>query len=85
MAHHDHLEWPFLEPRHRALAVELERWASVHLHGEHAKDMDAACRTLVPQLGKGGWLRHAVGGVTYGAFAEAIDTRAIMPPRRSRS
>lgn len=77
MAHHDHLEWPFLEPRHRALALELERWASVHLRIEDPRDIDAACRTLVRQLGEGGWVRHAVGGVAYGAFAEAIDTRTI--------
>jgi acyl-CoA dehydrogenase len=77
MAHHDHLDWPFLEPHHRALAVELERWAGVHLRTEHLRDIDAACRTLVGQLGEGGWLKHAVGGVSYGAFAEAIDTRTI--------
>lgn len=77
MAHHDHLDWPFLEPRHRALAVELERWASVHLSAEHVQDIETACRTLVGQLGEGGWLKHAVGGVSYGAFAESIDTRTI--------
>jgi acyl-CoA dehydrogenase len=77
MAHHHHLDWPFLEPHHRVLAVELERWASVHLSAEHVQDIETACRTLVAQLGAGGWLKHAVGGVSYGAFAESIDTRTI--------
>ena len=77
MARHDHFDWPFFEPRHAALAVELERWASVHLRGEHATDIDAACRALVRQLGESGWLKHAVGGVAYGASADAIDTRTI--------
>jgi acyl-CoA dehydrogenase len=77
MARHDHLDWPFLEPHHRALAVELDRWASAHFSDEHPKDVDAACRTIVRQLGEGGWLKHAVGGVAHGAFADAIDTRTI--------
>jgi acyl-CoA dehydrogenase len=77
MARHDHLDWPFFESHHRPLAEELEQWAAAHLGDEHAKDIDAACRSLVRELGEGGWLKHAVGGVTYGAFADAIDTRAI--------
>lgn len=77
MARHDHLDWPFLEPRHRALAVELDRWASAHFSDERPKEVDAACRAIVRQLGEGGWLKHAVGGVAYGAFADAIDTRTI--------
>jgi acyl-CoA dehydrogenase len=77
MPRHDHLDWPFFEPRHKTLAMELEQWATAHLADEHAKHVDDACRTLVRQLGAGGWLKHAVGGLTYGAFADAIDTRAI--------
>jgi acyl-CoA dehydrogenase len=77
MARRDHLDWPFFEPHHRPLAEELERWATAHLGDEHAKNVDDACRSLVRQLGAAGWLKHAVGGVAYGAFADAIDTRAI--------
>lgn len=72
MADRDYLDWPFLEPRHRALALELDAWAAGHLHEAHGKDVDAACRALVQALGSGGWLRHAVGGA-----GRAIDTRAI--------
>ena len=39
--------------------------------------MDAACRTLVRQLGESGWLSHAIGGVQYGASTDEIDTRAV--------
>ncbi|MCC2973718.1 acyl-CoA dehydrogenase family protein [Massilia sp. IC2-476] len=72
MADRDYLDWPFLEPRHRALALELDAWAADHLNPAHGKDVDAACRALVKELGGGGWLRHAVGGA-----GRAIDTRAI--------
>ncbi len=63
------LDWPFFEPRHRALARELEAWAAQHVSQAHTTDVDAACRTLVRALGAGGWLQHAVG--------DAIDTRAV--------
>ncbi|WP_077036604.1 acyl-CoA dehydrogenase family protein [Pelomonas sp. KK5] len=65
----NHTEWPFFEDRHRELAARLNDWCGEHLaHVDHA-DVDGACRTLVKQLGDGGWLHHAVG--------ERIDTRAI--------
>jgi acyl-CoA dehydrogenase len=63
------LDWPFFEPRHRALARELGAWAVQSVSQEHAADVDAACRAHVKSLGDGGWLNHAVG--------DAIDTRAI--------
>jgi acyl-CoA dehydrogenase len=77
MADTDYLDWPFFEPRHAALARELDAWAAQHLADAHRGDVDAACRTLVAQLGEGGWLRHAVGGVAYGGSLDTIDTRAI--------
>lgn len=75
-----HLDWPFLEPRHKALATELDQWAGRVLsddaaHGLH--DVDNACRKLVRQLGEGGWLKYAIGGTAYGASAERIDARAV--------
>lgn len=72
MPDRDYLDWPFFEPRHRALALELDAWATEHVHPAHGADVDAACRELVAGLGRGGWLRHAVG-----ADAQPIDTRAI--------
>ncbi|WP_292037800.1 acyl-CoA dehydrogenase family protein [Massilia sp. UBA6681] len=72
MADRDYLDWPFLESRHRALALELDAWAGEHLQDAHGRDVDAACRALVKELGAGGWLQHAVGGA-----GRQIDTRAI--------
>src|SRR5215831_17157299 len=77
-----HLDWPFLELRHKALATELERWAARVLcdepaHGFSVPEVDDACRKLVRQLGDGGWLKYAIGGTAYGASADLIDTRAV--------
>jgi acyl-CoA dehydrogenase len=72
-----HLDWPFFEPRHKTLAAELDQWASTHLSSDHNGNVDDACRKLVRQLGAAGWLNHAIGGKSYGATSEAIDTRAI--------
>jgi acyl-CoA dehydrogenase len=77
MADRSYLDWPFLDPRHRDLADQLEHWASKHISIAREKDVDAACRKLVRQLGDAGWLRCAIGGTNYGAWADAIDTRAI--------
>ena len=72
-----YLDWPFFEPRHRALAEMLDAWCVVHLaHASH-EDVDASCRSLVQQLGAAGWLQHAVAGVAHGGAADTIDTRAI--------
>ena len=72
-----YLDWPFFEQHHRTLAAELDRWCVAHLaHTSHA-DVDAACRSLVRQLGAAGWLRHAVAGTAHGGAHDTIDTRAI--------
>jgi len=78
-----HLDWPFFEERHRALARELDAWAEPNLARAHEHDLDTACRSLVAQLGAGGWLRHAVAGREYGGSAETIDTRAICLVRET--
>jgi acyl-CoA dehydrogenase len=60
MADRDHLAWPFLEDRHRALAAEVEAWAAAHaarLTDHH--DADASTRALAAALGDAGLLRHA--------------------------
>lgn len=76
-----HLAWPFFEERHVGFATALDGWAREHVAGIHGPDVDTACRTLVKELGAGGWLRHAVGG-TYGA-QDVIDTRAICIARET--
>jgi alkylation response protein AidB-like acyl-CoA dehydrogenase len=80
MADTSYLDWPFLEPHHRALALELERWARDNIHdAPHARgqETDDACVGLVRKLGAANWIRYAVGGKDWGGSAEAIDTRAI--------
>ena len=70
-----HLNWPFFEDRHRALAREVDGWAAEHVGHIHGPDVDAACRRLVRELGQGGWLRHAVG--------DRLDTRSICLARET--
>lgn len=78
MADQNYLKWPFLEARHRDLALALDAWATRNIPQQHGRaDVDAACRSLVKQLGAGGWLKYAIGGTAYGAASEAIDTRAV--------
>ena len=56
----DWLDWPFFEPRHRALAERLERWCDANPGDDHANDVDAQCRTLVRKLGQAGFLKLCV-------------------------
>ncbi|MGB9383885.1 MAG: acyl-CoA dehydrogenase family protein, partial [Pseudolabrys sp.] len=68
------LHWPFFEERHRALADRLEAWAAQHCaHVDH-HDVDAACRDLVHQLGRDGWLKHSAPG---DHPSEKIDVRTL--------
>jgi len=68
MADRAFLDWPFFEPRHRALAHEIDAWATEHVGAAHETDVDAQCRSLVQALGRAGWLKYAIGD---------IDTRAV--------
>jgi acyl-CoA dehydrogenase len=68
-----HYGWPFLEPRHGALAREAEAFAREHLGYTHGDDADAICRRLVQDLGCAGYLRHSV--------SEAPDVRSIAALR----
>jgi acyl-CoA dehydrogenase len=77
MADSSFLDWPFFQERHRKLAKDLESWASAHLAASHDANIDEACRKLVRELGNGGWLKYAIGGIAYGAAADNIDTRAL--------
>ena len=72
-----HLDWPFFEDRHRALAAELDDWAAAHIEHQQTPNVDDICRQLVRQLGKAGWLRHAIAGREHGGLNDTIDTRAI--------
>jgi acyl-CoA dehydrogenase len=83
LADHSHLDWPFFEEHHRVLAKELEAWASKNIRAGDQEDVDAACRELVRQLGEGGWLKYAIGGKSYGASSDTIDTRAVCVIRET--
>src|SRR4051794_38592270 len=77
-----HLELPFFDDRHRALAAEVDGWAAESLsHVDHA-DVDGACRALVGALGRAGLLRHCVPAA-YGGASEAIDSRALVVCRET--
>lgn len=72
MADTTYLDWPFFEPRHRALAAALHDWCREHLSHGHSADVDAACRGHVAKLGAAGWLRH-----TGAADGEKLDVRTL--------
>jgi acyl-CoA dehydrogenase len=72
MADKTYLGWPFFTPAHAQLEASLDAWAAQNVADAHGKDVDAACRTLVRQLGEDGWLQHAIN-----KDDGAIDTRAI--------
>ena len=44
------LDWPFFEPRHRALAESLDAWAAANLGAIDHADTDAACNGLYDKL-----------------------------------
>src|SRR6201987_4718434 len=57
------LSWPFFDERHRALAAGIESWCAANPSSGHGADgshghPNAACRDLVRQLGRAGWLAH---------------------------
>ncbi|UOM33984.1 acyl-CoA dehydrogenase family protein [Acuticoccus sp. I52.16.1] len=55
------LDWPFFEPRHKALAEEADAWAAANVPAlvDH-RDVDGSCRRLVAALGRAGFLAYAV-------------------------
>ncbi len=74
----EHLDWPFLEPRHRALGAAIGRWAGSEARAAlRPGDTDASCRALVAALGAGGWLGHAVAAGEGGR----LDVRAVCVAR----
>src|SRR4029453_7600455 len=56
----DHLTWPFFEPRHRKLADDLRAWCAATIHDAEASNPDEACRSLVRELGRAGFLKLCV-------------------------
>ena len=77
-----YLGWPFFDDGHRAHAAALDAWASRELNDDAPDEqhVDTQCRTLVRQLGTGGWLTHAVIA-PYGGARTALDVRTLCLTR----
>ncbi|MGI8618619.1 MAG: acyl-CoA dehydrogenase family protein [Gemmatimonadaceae bacterium] len=75
----DPLDWPFFTDEHRTFAGALRSW-SADLPDTHPADVDAECKSLVRQLGDGGWLRHVVPAA-YGGATERLDVRTLCLAR----
>ena len=56
MADRSFLSWPFFETRHREWAEALDAWCAANLPVDH-RDVDGACRALVADMGRAGWLK----------------------------
>ena len=72
-------DWPFFDDHHRLLKHALHEWASLQIFQTHADPLsvDRVCQDFVKNLGKAGWLRHAIAGQSFGGMREQIDTRSI--------
>lgn len=70
-----HLELPFFDDAHRALANGLVAWA----REQHVDERDdrVACKEWVQRLGAAGWLRYCVPEAHGGALP-ALDSRALV-------
>ena len=77
MSDKSYLEWPFFDDAHRSLERDLDVWAAQHIsHAGHGSDVDDACRTLVRDLGRAGWLKYCVPAA-YGGAREQLDSRSL--------
>ena len=74
MADKTFLNWPFFEDHHRALAAQLEDWATDKLASVDHSDTDTACRPLVTQLGQAGILNHSAADP---ADPRSLDVRSL--------
>jgi acyl-CoA dehydrogenase len=78
-----YLDWPFFDDAHRALARDLDAWATARLADAHEHvDTDRACRDLVALLGKAGWLEYCVPK-SCGGRLERIDSRSLCIARET--
>jgi acyl-CoA dehydrogenase len=78
----DWIEWPFFEPRHRALAERLDAFVdSPAMEAIDHDDVDASCRRVVREMGRARLLEAAVAPPE--ADALAIDSRSACLARET--
>jgi len=82
MSRLSHLDLPFFDDEHRALALSLDLWGARMLRGLDHHDTDATCRRLVRQLGEAGVLRHCVPAA-HGGLREVLDSRSLVVCRET--
>lgn len=70
-----HLNLPFFDAAHQALAKKLGDWARQQQVDEH--DGRRACREWVRRLGDAGWLRYCVPA-QFGGALNQLDSRALV-------
>jgi acyl-CoA dehydrogenase len=70
-----HLDLPFFNDGHRAMANALAVWTGEQRVDE--SDDRAACKDWVQRLGSGGWLRYCVAA-EHGGALPALDSRALV-------
>lgn len=70
-----HLELPFFDDAHRALANGLVDWARAQRVDE--TDDRVACQAWVKRLGADGWLRYCVAA-EHGGALPTLDSRALV-------
>ncbi len=73
-----YLDWPFLDPAHKKLALDLNAWCAENLNdiSHEREDADDMCRKLVKKLGAAGWLGYAVPE-SYGGVHDKLDVRSL--------
>ncbi len=78
----DWIDWPFFEPRHKALADRLDAFIlSPEMDAIDHEDVDASCRRLVRAMGAAGLLEAAVAPPN--GDASGIDSRSACLARET--
>lgn len=70
-----YLDWPWFEQHHRDLKRELDTWCAGYEFA-HGDDVDAACKVLVTDLGKAGFLQHCTPELDVRSLALCRETLA---------
>lgn len=78
-----HLDWPFLEPRHKQLAFDADAWARENIHEASDEDVNDTCRDFVRHYGRDGWLKYVIGGREFGGDSDRINARSICVLRET--